>query len=177
MCTSLKSLKLADHFSSPSVGTEKSKKGRSKRTAKASINGQVLPKSDVASPEIAASTITNEKQRNDQHEANASSISSIKPYEQKNELGDETDISATRFACNHTESPSKTCLSPYLEQAGVRDKKESGLLMSDQTATKRQTLTAKKLKHVIEEQASPPPAELSRNTGACGGKLEAQEQL
>ena len=47
--------------------------------------------------------------------------------------------------------------------------------MSDQTQGKRQTLSAKKQEKVIHEQTSPPPAELSRNTGTCGGKLEAQD--
>ena len=170
--TSLKNLKNAENYFTSPADLKDVKRVKHKKNSKAQAQGQVKPKISVASPAIEERMTTNEKGQ--QQEPNASSISSIKPYGFKLENADDTDMSATRFVCNHTTSPSK--VSP--EKSGVRDKKESMVAPSE--LSKRQTLTAKKMQNVVEEQAihtSPGPAEMSRNTNTCGSKLEAQDQI
>ena len=116
----MKSLKLQDNFSSPTVVNEAARVAKTKRTARATITGQVQPKQDVSSPALADGATTGEKQADQLNDRSDSIISSIKPYDPKNDLIDEADdISATRFVCNYTESPSKQ--SAHLEQTHMQD--------------------------------------------------------
>ena len=63
--TSLKSLKQAENFTSPiAVNIEKKRAKAAKKVVKVSIDGQVQPKSSVASPVLEERTTTNEKRAN-----------------------------------------------------------------------------------------------------------------
>ena len=125
IATSLKNLKKAENYFTSPTDLKDVKRVKQKRNAKAHAQGQVQPKITVASPAIEERTTTNEKIHNEQ--ANASSISSIKPYGDRIEHAEDTDMSATRFVCNHTTSPSK--VSP--EKSGVRSKKRIVVVQSE----------------------------------------------
>ena len=64
MSTSLKSLKQAENFTSPIVVSIEKKRAKAKKVVKVSIDGQVQPKSSVASPVLEERTTTNEKRAN-----------------------------------------------------------------------------------------------------------------
>ena len=148
------------------------------RTGQGTIDGHVQPKQGPPSPALGADTA--EKQDDPQDAHSPSVISSIKPYDPRNDLADETDdASATRFVCHNTESPSKSPdkRSDYQEETRLQDprcysddQRETALLMSDQTLKQRPASPAQKPVRAVDTRlpSSPPAVEVSRNAGTRG---------